>query len=275
MVVEKLDLSEHSGLYPCAVAPSSQPPTAQPEQAPLPEASAPQVPAQDVQSGQKQPAASYLPRAEDADNGLIQAMEEAREKIQAHRDKLKKLKKTNINYGNAPMEAYSRLARARTTAQAGAAAGYARRRLAQLQVAKGQDKDNARQIQSAINQLRKAVARAGKKKVELQKEQIDETRKKKLLKQQQIRKAKRLREQLIRRRTQRSIRESGYFQEVEVENCLQAMLSKTEMDLREQAQSLSSAYPGMCSVDIGRQQYMVQAAALESTQSIPEISVTV
>ena len=64
---------------------------------------------------------------------LEDLMREAREKIDSHRKALEKMKKRSpIRYGDAPMTAYARLAGAKTKAQVTAAAGYARRRIAQF-----------------------------------------------------------------------------------------------------------------------------------------------
>ena len=79
---------------------------------------------------------------------LQEMLQEAREKAQQRRDALKL--KTPKRYGDAPMEAYARLSRARTVADVSSAAGYARRRIIQLKAAKRQDSENAGQIQAAI-----------------------------------------------------------------------------------------------------------------------------
>ena len=59
------------------------------------------------------------------------------EKIEAHRKNLDKFQKEtrNTNYGDAALEAYSRLGRAKNRSQVNAASGYARRRMAQLRAA--------------------------------------------------------------------------------------------------------------------------------------------
>ncbi|MCI9461416.1 MAG: hypothetical protein HFF93_06290 [Oscillibacter sp.] len=99
---------------------------------------------------------------EDASLTICEMMKEAREKADAARDKLNSIK-PKPRYGDAPMEAYARLARAKRSSEVNAAAGFARRQIARLQSAKRTDPDNAKRIQAAINQLQKAVQRAGKK----------------------------------------------------------------------------------------------------------------
>ena len=116
-----------------------------------------------VSSWQSQSAAQ-APREqekEDPSFTIYEMMKEAREKADATRDKFNSIK-PKPRYGDAPMEAYARLARARRPAEVNAAAGYARRQIARLRAAKQTDPDNAKRIQAAINQLQKAVQRAGK-----------------------------------------------------------------------------------------------------------------
>lgn len=160
------------------------------------------------------------------------------------REKLFKFTK-HTRYGDAPMEAYARLSRARTHSEVNAAAGYARRRIAQFKTALRQDSDNAVRIRAAIQQLQKAVQRAGKKKRELDRELLLERRRKKVLEEDRRREAQRLCTELKRQRVMRSIRESGYLRETEVENRLQAQLASTRAELQLQAQGLpSAAIPG-------------------------------
>ena len=58
---------------------------------------------------------------------LYEMMKDAREQAEATREKFQGLKKGSTRYGDAPIEAYARLARARRPADVNAAAGYARR----------------------------------------------------------------------------------------------------------------------------------------------------
>ena len=87
---------------------------------------------------------------EDASLTICEMMKEAREKADAARDKLNSIK-PKPRYGDAPMEAYARLARAKRSSEVNAAAGFARRQIVRLQSAKRTDPDNAKRIQAAIN----------------------------------------------------------------------------------------------------------------------------
>jgi len=222
---------------------------------------------------QTKPASSVTYTQQEDTPSIFEKMQEAREKAQAQRDKFESLKPTQ-QYGMAPIEAYSRLSRARTPAQASSAAGYARQKIAQLQRAKHCDTKNSRQIKSAINQLQKAAARACKKRRELEQDIITEKRRVKLDKEKQLRKARRLRQQLNNRRSMRSIRESGYFREVEIENRFQQHMAATEMALRSQMQSISDSFNASVSQDAAIQQYAAQAHMTEAAPAAaPEISV--
>ena len=114
---------------------------------------------------------------EKADSGpdLYEMMRDAREKASAVREKFQELK-PKPRHGDAPIEAYARLARAKRPAEVSAAAGYARRQIARLKAAKRTDPDNAQRIQAAIGQLQKAVTRAGKKSRELDREKVAQAR---------------------------------------------------------------------------------------------------
>ena len=175
------------------------------------------------------------------EKSLYEMMRDAQEKIGAHKDQLKAAK-PRVQYGDAPLLAYSRLARAKNRAQVNAAAGYARRQIARLKAAKYTDSDNAKQIQAAINQLQKAVTRAGKKNKDLEREKLAETRRVKLEKENRTRAAQRERQELRRKQAARMIRESGYIREAEVDKRMQAYMASTQAELRNQAQALSAAY---------------------------------
>lgn len=172
---------------------------------------------------------------------LYEMMKDAREQAEATREKFQGLKKGSTRYGDAPIEAYARLARARRPADVNAAAGYARRQIARLKAAKRTDPDNAKRIQAAINQLQKAVNRAGKKKQELNRERAAELRQKKLAQEKRTREAQRQRQELRRKQAARMIRESGYIREAEVDNRMQTHISSVQMELRKQAQDLASS----------------------------------
>lgn len=189
---------------------------------------------------------------------LYEMMREAKEKIGAHKDQLKAAK-PKTQYGDVPMLAYSRLARAKNRSQVNAAAGYARRQIARLKAAKYTDSDNAKQIQAAINQLQKAVTRAGKKNRDLDREKLAENRQKKLEKERRTSQAKRERLELRRKQALRAIRESGYIREAEVDKRMQAHIAATQAELRNQAQALSAAYQP--SPEAVAQEYAANASA--------------
>lgn len=202
---------------------------------------------------------SQTQEREDPSFTIYEMMKEAREKADAAREKLNSAK-PKPRYGDAPLEACSRLARAKRPAEVNAAAGYARRQIARLKAAKQTDPDNAKRIQAAINQLQKAVQRAGKKNRDLERERIAQARQKKLIQEKRSREARRQKQELLRKQALRRIRESGYLREAEVDNRMQAQIAAVDMELREQAQKLaSSIQPSMESV---AQQYAADSAAM-------------
>ena len=211
-----------------------------------------------------------LSEQEEENETLIEKMREAQEKIDAHRKSLQKFYRNtrNTNYGDAPIEACSRLARAKTATQVNSASSYARRRIAQLRQALRQDSDNAAAIRGAIRQLEKAIRRGEKKKRELAQEKATEIRAVKKKQEDNATAARRLCQELKRRKAQRMIRESGYVREAEIDKRLNSQLVQTQMELREQMQSLSSAMTA--SMEAAAQQY---AAAAEAPAPAPEISV--
>lgn len=201
---------------------------------------------------------------------LVEMMKEAREKA-AEREKMFRLPKNSRRYGDAPLLAYSRLARARSLGEVDAAAGYARRQIAQLRAAKRSDSDNADRIQAAINQLQKAVNRAGRKKREISQERLTAKRQARLEREKRIREAKRLRHQLKNRQTMRMIRESGYLREAEVDNRLQDQLQASRMEIRQQMQELSDAWQP--SLEAAVQGYTAAAQSASGSSDAGEISV--
>ena len=204
-----------------------------------------------------QPSASQAREKEDTSQTICEMMKDAKEKADATREKFNSIK-PKPRYGDAPLEAYSRLARARRPAEVNAAAGYARRQIARLKAAKQTDPDNAKRIQAAINQLQKAVQRAGKKNRELDREKLAQDRQKKLLQEKKSREARRQKQELLRKQAMRRIRESGYLREAEVDNRMQAQIAAVDMELREQAQKLgASIQPSMETV---AQQYAAATA---------------
>ncbi len=212
---------------------------------------------------------SPAPAAQEDGPTLAEQMLEARKKAEEMQEKLR-LPKNSRRYGDAPIEAYSRLARAKNAAQVGAAAGYARRQICQLKAAKRQDPDHARQIQGAINQLQKAVSRAGKKRTDLNREELAEKRRKKLVKEEQLRRARRLRQQIQNQKTMRLLRESGYIREAEVDKRLHAQMDAADAERREQFQAVSDAAGHAQDAAITR--YAAQAASLEAPPLSPSVT---
>lgn len=208
---------------------------------------------------QSRPAQS-LEKEKDQGQSLQEMLREAREKADARREALKP--KNTIRYGDGPMEAYARLARARNPAQASAAASFARRRIAQYKAAMRRDSDNAERIQAAIHQLQKAVGRAGKKRRDLEREQAMRARQKRLEQEDERARAARLKQELHRRQTMRLFREQGYISEAESDNRMQEYLAQARMELRLQARELSAA-TGF-SVPAAAQQYAAQTGAAEA-----------
>ena len=204
-----------------------------------------------------------LSRQEEEGRDLLEMIRDAQEKAEAQREAMK-LPKSSTRYGDAPLEAYARLARARSRMEVNAASGYARRRLAQFKTALRTDSDNAAKIKAAINQLQKAVNRGERKKRELDREHLTEVRRKRAAKEDLKAKERRLRQELLRRKSQRIIRESGYMREAEISDRLASQLTATQMELRQQAQDLAAATSA--SLEAAVQQY---AAAAEPVPSAP------
>ena len=215
--------------------------------------------------------AEALKREQDGQPDLAEMMKEAQEKaaeVAKQRDDLLKKTKSSRRYGDAAIIAYSKLARARSLGDVDAASGYARRQIAQLRAAKGSDSDNADRIQAAINQLQKAVNRAGRKKREISQEKLTARRQAKLEKEKRTREAKRLRQQLKNKQTMRMIRESGYLREAEVDNRTQDQLAASRLELRQQMQQLNDQFGA--SVETAIAQY---AAAEAAPPAEPAVSV--
>lgn len=198
---------------------------------------------------------------------LSEMMKDAREQAE-QREKMFQIPKDSRRYGDAPVMAYAKLARARSVGEVDAASGYARRQMAQLRAAKRSDPKNADRIQAAINQLQKAVNRAGRKKRELSQEKLSEVRRAKLEKEKRAREAKRLRQQLKERQARRMIRESGYLREAVVDDKVQSQLSAAKLALWDQMRELSDRFQP--SVEDAVQQYAASAA---EPAPAPEISV--
>lgn len=199
---------------------------------------------------------------------LMERMIEAQKKAKEQKDKFRIPK--NTRYGDRAIEAYARLSRARRQPDVSAAASYARRQIAQLRTAKRQDAENAPRIQAAINQLQKAVTRAGKKKRDLEREQLTEVRRKRLEQKNQLADAQRLRQELRRKQALRMIREHGYIREAEIDDRHQQQMAATRAEFRAQLENLASS-TGDPAV---REQYAAQLAADGSApMTAPELSI--
>lgn len=221
-------------------------------------------------SEQEKNIAQALQEERESQPTLSEMMKEAREKAE-EREKLFKIPKNSRRYGDAAITAYSKLARARSAGEVDAASGYARRQIAQLRAAKRGDSDNADRIQAVINQLQKAVNRAGRKKREISQERLTAKRQAKLEKEKRNREAKRLRQQLRSKQTMRAYREAGYIHEAHTDNRLQDQLAASKLELREQMRELSTSVK--TSVDTAVQQYTAAAGSEMPAAPAPEISV--
>lgn len=229
---------------------------------------APQTSPQTAQ-GEETDIAQALREERERQPDLTEMMKEAREKA-AEREKMFQIPKNSRRYGDAAITAYSKLARARSSGEVDAASGYARRQIAQLRAAKRSDSENADRIQAVINQLQKAVNRAGRKKREISQEKLTAKRQAKLEKEKRTREAKRLRHQLRSRQTMRAYREAGYIHEAHTDNRLQDQLHASKLELREQMRELSAST--QTSLEAAVQQYTA-AASSEAEAAAPEISV--
>ena len=218
------------------------------------------TPAQEPPRPSDQACGGQVPssRQEERNLSIAEMMQQAREKADQARERLR-LPKNPARYGDAPMMAYARLARARNKSEVSAATGYARRQIAQLKAAMRQDPDNAERIRAAINQLQKAVSRGNRKKKDLDREKLMDSRRARAQREDNLRKAQHLKQELRRRQALRAIRESGYLREANVDNKLQDQLSATRMELRAQAQSLAAAFAP--SVEAAVRQYTTAQAA--------------
>ena len=231
----------------------------------LPEDSYSSVLAQSMKRQENSQAASSIP----------DMIRDAKEKANAHAEQLRKLTKATPRYGDAPLEAYARISRARTPSQAGAAAGYARRRLVQLESAARSDPEHADQIRAAISQTKKAVGRANRKKLELNREQLTRARQKRMAQENRRREEQRIKQELRRAQAMRSVRESGYFRETDIANRLATQLAATKMELRQQAEQLGVSTP-TASMDTALQGYssaVETAAILDAPVSSPQVDV--
>lgn len=219
-------------------------------------------------AGEEEGMPPFLSQKEEEGKTLIEMIREAQEKADAQREAMK-LPKNNTRYGDAPLEAYARLARAKNKMEVNSASGYARRRLAQFRTALRTDSDNAAKIKAAISQLQKAVNRGEKKKRELDREHLTDLRRKKAAKEEQREKEQRLRQELRRRKSQRMIRESGYLREAEISDRLATQLTATQMELRQQFQDLPASTTA--SMETAVQQYAAVDASVAVAAAPMEI----
>ena len=215
--------------------------------------------------------AEALQRKQEEQPTLAEMMKQAKEKA-AEREKMFQLPRNNRRYSEATVTAYTKLARARSAEEVDAASSYARRQIAQFRAAKRGDSDNAGRIQAAINQLQKAVNRAGRKKRELSQEKAMAKRQAKLEKEERVREARRLRRQLKDRRTMRAHRESSYIQEAVTDNQLQDRLQASRMEAQSRMQEMSASV--QVSVEAAARQYAAVVSSVSVTAApAPEINV--
>lgn len=219
---------------------------------------------------------SELGKKQEETESLLDMMQEAQKKAKEMREKLK-LPKNASRYGYAAIEAYARLSRARTQSQVSAASGYARRQLGQLQTALRQDKDNAGRIKAAIRQLQTAVARAGRKKRELEDERQTEARRARAERESRYGDEKRIRQELRRRQSLRAVRESGYVRGACVDHMQQEQMAHDREQQRQRAEELlGDLTPGAAmpagtasSVDTALQKYAAQLPAQAAPAPAP------
>lgn len=220
------------------------------------------------------PLAQSMKKQQQESASITEMIRDAKEKADARREQFQRAKPTP-RYGDAPMEAYSRLSRARTAAEASSAAGYARRRIAQLQAAQRSDPEHADQIKAAIGQLKKAVSRASQKKRALTREQLALARQKRMARENRHREEQRIRQQLRRAQSMRAVRESGWFREADIANRQAEQLSATRMELRAQAEQLGAA--AQKSIDAAMQGYsagaQLAAADVDAPIETPQVNV--
>ena len=172
---------------------------------------------------------------------LAEMIRDAQEKAEKQKKQFE-LPKNTMRYGEAPMQAYARLAKARNAAQVSAAAGYARRCIAQFQAEMRRDGENADRIKAAVNQLQKAVSRAGKKKRDLEREKLADMQRVRYERDSELRKAQSAAQENRRRRMMRTIREHGYLRETEIDNRFQEQAAALRTELNTQAAALSEQY---------------------------------
>ncbi len=191
---------------------------------------------------------------------LFDRMQEAKAKADEMRERFK-IPQNGQRYGYAAIEAYARIARASSPAQASAAAGYARRQLVQCQAALRSDEENTGKIKAAARQLQKAIGRAGRKKTQLAEEARAEVRAEKAEREEQAREAMRRRQELRHRQTMRQLRERGYLHEATISHMQQEQIGIEQAERRMQFEA--AAGTGTASVAAP------EAAAGSGTAALP------
>ena len=195
---------------------TAQKPESQPV-VPMPEPQVAQAEAQPQQDQPSSPLKDQLDRGQQEADQLLEELKQAREAIEKHRESLKKLK-TPVNYGDTAMTAYTKLNRARTKAEVSSAAGYARSQIVRLTAALRNADGQTQEIRAAIAQLKKAVGRAGKKRMDLDREALVARQRKAALQKRQARKAAACKQDLLKKRTARTFRENAYLHEAAISN---------------------------------------------------------
>ncbi len=160
---------------------------------------------------------------------LPEMIRQSREQVQQHTRKF--CFKSSTRYGDIPLEAYARLARARSRGQVGAAAGYARRQIYRLRSAVRSDPERAGEIRTAMRQLERAVLHAARKRRDLEREESMEHIRRRAEQEDRRREALRLQSELQRKKTARCIRERGYPYQAAAEQYLRARLEGERQDL--------------------------------------------
>ena len=185
--------------------------------------------------------------AEPASLTIFEAMRAARRQAEQTAQRFKV--RLPVRYGDVPMMAYARLARARNRAEVQSAAGYARRRIAQLRSALRQDPDHQDAIRTALRQLEKLSIRAARKQRDMDQERILQLQRHKAAEQAQKREEARLTQEVQRRRVLRAIREESYLHEAAIEQGMQAYRAAKAAELAAQLPSRSPAPTPMSAAD--------------------------
>lgn len=196
-----------------------------------------------------------LSEKDDKAKTLVEMMKEAREEAEALRKKFT-LPKNGSRYSMAAVQAYAKLSRARSQADVSAAASYARRQLIQCKNALRQDPDNSQRIQAAVRQLQSAVARASRKKRDLETERLDEVRRTNALRRKEKKKAAQLKNQLNRKRISRALRENGYLNGAVMDGMQQAQIAKARAEQQEAFDKVAGSGNSTVSASEAAQRYL-------------------